>query len=195
MSRIQFAIGRLVVTAMLVSISFGAQSAFIDNGFSTTDTLTGLVWLDLTETQSFSYNQVETELVAGGLFESYRRASQAELITLFTNFGLVSGPVNATQTDFISLFGETANQSGNPESFGYADSVGALAAVYGLDFSIENGAPSYIVLTGELQQNKSINFDGFGSFLVKPVPVPAAVWLFGTALIGLAGFSKRRKAA
>ena len=27
----------------------------------------------------------------------------------------------------------------------------------------------------------------------NPVPVPAAVWLFGTALIGLAGFSRRRK--
>ncbi len=27
------------------------------------------------------------------------------------------------------------------------------------------------------------------------VPVPAAAWLFGTALIGLVGFSKRRKAA
>lgn len=27
----------------------------------------------------------------------------------------------------------------------------------------------------------------------SPVPVPAAVWLFGTALIGLVGFSKRRK--
>ena len=30
---------------------------------------------------------------------------------------------------------------------------------------------------------------------LNPVPVPAAVWLFGTALIGLVGFSKRRKAA
>jgi hypothetical protein len=30
---------------------------------------------------------------------------------------------------------------------------------------------------------------------VPAVPVPAAVWLFGTALIGLVGFSKRRKAA
>jgi len=27
---------------------------------------------------------------------------------------------------------------------------------------------------------------------MHPVPIPAAVWLFGTALIGLAGFSKRR---
>jgi hypothetical protein len=29
---------------------------------------------------------------------------------------------------------------------------------------------------------------------VSAVPVPAAVWLFGTALIGLVGFGKRRKA-
>jgi hypothetical protein len=30
---------------------------------------------------------------------------------------------------------------------------------------------------------------------VGAVPVPAAVWLFGTALVGLVGFSKRKKAA
>jgi hypothetical protein len=28
---------------------------------------------------------------------------------------------------------------------------------------------------------------------VSAVPVPAAVWLFGTALVGLTGFAKRRK--
>jgi hypothetical protein len=35
----------------------------------------------------------------------------------------------------------------------------------------------------------------FATFTPSAVPVPAAVWLFGTALIGLAGFSKRRKSA
>jgi len=29
---------------------------------------------------------------------------------------------------------------------------------------------------------------------VSAVPVPAAVWLFGSGLIGLAGFAKRKKA-
>ena len=33
------------------------------------------------------------------------------------------------------------------------------------------------------------------AFAGSVVPVPAAVWLFGTALIGLVGFGKRRKAA
>jgi hypothetical protein len=30
---------------------------------------------------------------------------------------------------------------------------------------------------------------------ISPIPVPAAFWLFGTALIGMIGFGKRRKAA
>ena len=45
-------------------------------------------------------------------------------------------------------------------------------------------------------------FSGWGPALdnvsvmsVNPVPVPAAVWLFGTGMLGLIGFSKRRKAA
>ena len=44
---------------------------------------------------------------------------------------------------------------------------------------------------------QSFRNDGyFGPNLrVSAVPVPAAFWLFGTALIGLVGFSKRRKAA
>ena len=39
--------------------------------------------------------------------------------------------------------------------------------------------------------------DGFGldnvSYGVSPVPVPAAAWLFGSALLGFFGFSKRKK--
>jgi len=46
----------------------------------------------------------------------------------------------------------------------------------------------------------SIAYDNFSITAVDgpdvpAVPVPAAVWLFGTALLGLVGFSKRRKAA
>ena len=29
--------------------------------------------------------------------------------------------------------------------------------------------------------------------MLSAVPIPAAIWLFGTALIGLVGFSKREK--
>ena len=42
----------------------------------------------------------------------------------------------------------------------------------------------------------AITFDGFGGFEVvvdvSPVPVPAAVWLFGSGLIGLVGVARRK---
>ncbi len=41
----------------------------------------------------------------------------------------------------------------------------------------------------------NITFDASGTALgvdLQPVPIPAAVWLFGTGLIGLAGIARRR---
>jgi hypothetical protein len=34
----------------------------------------------------------------------------------------------------------------------------------------------------------------FGEITFQPVPIPAAVWLFGSGLLGLAGMSRRKKA-
>lgn len=45
----------------------------------------------------------------------------------------------------------------------------------------------------DLSQNPGVELT-IGS-TVPPVPVPAAVWLFGTALIGFVGLSRRRKVA
>ena len=38
-------------------------------------------------------------------------------------------------------------------------------------------------------------FDNVKMLIANPVPVPAAAWLFGSALIGLAGLGRKRKAA
>ena len=43
--------------------------------------------------------------------------------------------------------------------------------------------------------NNFIAIDHLVARTLSPVPVPAAGWLFGTALIGLVGFGKHRKAA
>lgn len=45
---------------------------------------------------------------------------------------------------------------------------------------------SSIDLAGDL--DRRVRFD------LNPIPLPAAAWLFGTALIGLVGYSRRRKA-
>lgn len=59
---------------------------------------------------------------------------------------------------------------------------------------------SSVIFSASLQGNATIfGLDNInveaGHEEIPPVPVPAAAWLFGTALVGLIGFGKRRIAA
>ena len=61
--------------------------------------------------------------------------------------------------------------------------------------------PLGVALSGELVFDPDLGFEFVSELEMKVqegsisvVPVPAAIWLFGTGLIGLVGFSKRRKA-
>lgn len=47
-----------------------------------------------------------------------------------------------------------------------------------------------LVVTGDAGKSASYG----GSLQVSPVPVPAAIWMFGSALMGLMGVSRRKKA-
>ena len=63
-----------------------------------------------------------------------------------------------------------------------------------INFGAGNSLIETLVITGV---NKTFDYhiqDGqmyLSAMTVSPVPVPAAVWLFGTALIGFVGFSRR----
>ncbi len=52
---------------------------------------------------------------------------------------------------------------------------------------------SYLLGTATLSSTGTLTFAGNSSG--APVPLPAAVWLFGSGLMGLVGVSRRRKAA
>jgi len=59
-----------------------------------------------------------------------------------------------------------------------------------------NGIGSFFVAAGQTLRVAFNNEQFYISGIeVNAVPVPAAVWLFGTALAGLIGFGKRRRAA
>jgi hypothetical protein len=92
--------------------------------------------------------------------------------------------------------------SGSPTKwglFGVADlaSVGTGIALYGFTGNVATGQPaagiqSYVLGTVTLGTNGALSFTGNGT---APVPLPAAVWLFGSGLMGLVGVSRRRKTA
>jgi hypothetical protein len=82
---------------------------------------------------------------------------------------------------------------GDPLEFLFSVTGGDLAGLY--------GGTGGIILTGTGFTSWVTSFQNASStgmsdtFTVSPVPVPAAVWLFGSALLGLAGFGRhsRRK--
>ena len=101
----------------------------------------------------------------------------------------VPGQVNAVNTSLLGIFdpAELANLQTSPSftlatlSFQALNIIGTTS----LDFD-----PLFTLIS-----------DDFGFAIdatlisgdVSVVPIPGALWLFGTALIGLIGFSKRRK--
>ena len=72
----------------LLALSIYANASIIDNGNYTTDTLSGLDWLDLTETTGRNYNEVYDDINnSGGDFGAgeWRYASQSEFQSLLSN--------------------------------------------------------------------------------------------------------------
>ena len=56
--------------------------------------------------------------------------------------------------------------------------------------------PDSLNQTLRISWTDSLNGAGFGAEAVfSPVPIPAAVWLFGSGLLGLVGMARRKKAA
>jgi hypothetical protein len=58
----------------------------------THDTATGLLWLDLTESTSYSHIQILDATGPGGTFHGYRLATDAEIQQLFVDAGIDLGP-------------------------------------------------------------------------------------------------------
>lgn len=89
--------------------------------------------------------------------------------------------------NLISSFGGIGSGIGDTEVILYS-----LAVDVG--FLTGNDAISLVYQDTQFE-GFSINFSELSIETVSVVPVPAAIWLFGTALMGLVGYSKRRKAA
>ena len=113
-----------------------------------------------------------------------------------------SGALDIFEIRFSQLTGEfeTATMGGFSASFDsslYDDGVGSLPEQ--LDFTnvlASNWGAGIVsnVLGLDLSFHSQYSVSNW-SISVSPVPVPATLWLFGTGLIGLIGFSKRRKTA
>lgn len=188
---------------------FGVDSVTIDDA--------GLEWLDLTKSTNRSYNTVLGQFGAGGEFEGWRYATTTEVRALYISAGapasFVNGPQGTTNETWIAhlldLWGITTNP-GDPlatpptppglfhpgsnaiTGTGFNNKITAGLAIDAFPSTTIDFASTEVETV-----NRDLRRANLGSALVRAdplpaVPVPAAVWLFGTALIGLIGFGKRK---
>lgn len=186
-------------TAMVLSLfGSGSYAALVDNGTSMIDTATGLEWLDLTQTLGLSWNQAEaTSFVT---VDGYVHATEAQVITLFTNAGFLTTDNtnntanNPAAADLLAFLGctqfcGTINATGR--GFAEWDATTATRPNYHTS-GLGAGAATTSLLTSDYDLTDATA----GHFLVRAaVPIPAAVWLFGSGLLGLAGIARRKKTA
>jgi hypothetical protein len=78
--------------------------------------------------------------------------------------------------------------------FGASDLASTGSAITLFGFTGNNSGPlqSYILGSATLSSSGVLSINPNGS--TAPVPLPAAVWLFGSGVMGLVGVSRRRKA-
>ena len=196
-----------VAMGLLISTSL-TQAALIDNGGFTTDTETGLDWLDMYHTVADSYNTTLAEISTGELV-GWRFATSAEFDGLIN--AAVGSPYTQVGNDpaiysemvaLINLFGSTFDDvvegPVGSYAYGYVDSSELSDAnVLMFGYSTMGGIEEGIV-----ESESGYNFDRpkkssssqIGAFLVRATSVPdtgSTAALLGAGVVALA-FARRK---
>ncbi|MDH5571631.1 MAG: hypothetical protein OEY89_07690 [Gammaproteobacteria bacterium] len=204
---------KIVQTMFLLAIfTLPAQATLIERDWSmpsdaalTYDSATGLEWLDITLTANLSYNEVTAELGAGGAYEGFEFASQQQVLSLFFAAGLPEEIPNVPEflgggpeiQSLLNLWGVTWDLgTGDRTEFLTSNTNGLVSGEHwaGRMFWLEvgdTGVTSEYMARSDDYKNLTI-----GSALVRtasPVPVPAALWLFASGLLGLVGITRHRR--
>lgn len=171
------------------------------------DASTDFEWLDLSLSTSYTYNFVNTQLGPGGLFAGFQRASNADVIQLWTNLGLPTNSFpsfsdladgGASGDAAIDLLSQTGINSSIRFVAGTTTDVTSPANHRVLtvrhDLPISRGANSTTAGNGGL--GDATGGAQIGHWLYRdrsPVPEPSTFAILGTAIAACSATLRRRR--
>jgi hypothetical protein len=184
---------KIIGIGFILSVSTLANATLIDNGDYTTDTESGLDWLDWTETLSDTQSEALAEFSGDG----WRIATATEALGLLENhFGVPDDWGNDRNSadafvdylpnhfKFLEMFGGFALNGMQPASHATIEGAG----IY--------GSGHISVLAGAKGGYEAVGFkrNWSGVALVKAAAVsePAFIALYALGLVGI-GFARRRQ--
>jgi hypothetical protein len=185
-----------VVGAAIVSM----DDPVFGPGTITRDTATNLDWLDLTLSTNYTWSQIDSLTQTGGLFEGFVFADASKIRQFWEDAGIdttqvgqgLSAQLYQPVSDLVALLGITYQLPGDPQIYSMAFSTTfdpgyENPAVYGLRANDSTGTASIFV-----RYNRDTNTPEsyIGGYLYRPVPIPKAIWLMATGLIGILGLRR-----
>ena len=172
--------------ACLTVASFNANSAFI-SATNTVDDATLTLQIEDTLTVGLNRNWGEVNILVESNDVGFTQGDTVEISVFEDDF--FSNDL-LWQTSFTVTPTEVAN--GRVDrifelSFTPSADEGDIAEIYADALIIKDACGTFCFNDNPTTANLNVA-------LVEPVPVPAAVWLFGSGLIGLIGVTRRKKA-
>lgn len=214
---------RIVGAICLAFFTLQLNAAIVSAPDRIVDTTTNLAWLKLDATHNQSWNQVNARLQAGGDLHGWRFATSGEVDVLMDHFGaLATLPCDNGYDKCSFVKSEAAFQAAHgmgtalwsvcdptdPLCHGIlftedpwwgwlADEAGAAGAHGVANVLADDGGfgccrgGAFNPLAAYWDDDRSSPYAG--SFLVSEVPLPAAAWLFLSALAGLGWFGRKTR--
>ena len=199
------------VGTCLAVVSLNVSAAVLSGNYTTDDgkvvALQGLEWLSADTTLGLSRSTVNGMLdtLEGGGWEY---ASDLQTSTLLQSlYGGTNQFTHVTNYDGAKWFGENFfNVTGNYDHLffygldsdafchnGSSHCLGNVAVISGTNGWFFDGRGLAVTSNTLLTADDSVS-NRYGSLLVRTtvVPVPSAVWLFGSGLFGLIGIARRK---
>jgi hypothetical protein len=143
---------------------------------------------------------------AGGTVDSNAITLQGDIDIYLSNNVFTANGVNA-RSSAISAFGTAAYLPGEPQDAGALTWYGNGDLIPAVSFKPSSGSSvsNFYLSTDSASSNGladifklgtvTLAANGALTFAAAPVPLPAAVWLFGSGLLGVAGVRRRRAAS
>jgi len=199
----------LFLSGLLLSASGLSQAALFNVDYQTSgdnlilaDTAQNLQWLKWTVTTPYSYNTIKQLTAPGQQFAGWRLATQSEYLTLLSDAGVpnIGGRTVANIPSVTSLLPKIGVNNffsflgaGNSTA-AFIESGNNVSTALFATLTIETFDNPITAKAGDFGSGVTGTAFGLGSALVRtaPVPIPAAVWLFGSALAGLGLFRRRQ---
>lgn len=167
--------------------AFGVQG-YTYNGADTTVTLSYNLHGSVSHKDTYSYGHTlwaEIAVFTGDALEWYPH----DFVTLLYEYVALTPNIETTEADYLSIrSGLDQNRPGSI-TFDLTDGMDFYVAAF-LGANASNGG--FV----DASNTFSMSFDnntGLTAVAISAIPVPAAVWLFGSGLLGLIGIARRQQ--